>query len=211
MASKKSLLLSIYGINGIILLLYSAVLYYSLLNYQNYRYIIQQLQNPKLSIVEIPQITPVRPLSFILDEYIREPIKFGPFENAQAFVENNTHVKCIKILYGKKELHFVPKDIMNKIKSNSLKYNRYTYNNNKEMLAIKIATNCSPTSIKFLLYKEDINSLPFHKRLLAYHGNTYEQSNYYYDTINYGKSKYLLICSPTRNISRRIKYVVYKH
>lgn len=34
MASKKSLLLSIYGINGIILLLYSAVLYYSLLNYQ---------------------------------------------------------------------------------------------------------------------------------------------------------------------------------
>lgn len=211
MASKKSLLLSIYGINGIILLLYSAVLYYSLLNYQNYRYIIQQLQNPKLSIVEIPQITPVRPLSFILDEYIREPIKFGPFENAQAFVENNTHVKCIKILYGKKELHFVPKDIMNKIKSNSLKYNRYTYNNNKEMLAIKIATNCSPTSIKFLLYKEDINSLPFYKRLLAYHGNTYEQSNYYYDTINYGKSKYLLICCPTRNISRRIKYVVYKH
>ena len=191
------------------LLVYSFVLKYTIKNYQNYKYILQQLENPATTIISVPQISELN--NKFLNSYIREPIKFGPFENAQAFVDNNTHVKCIKTLYGKKELHFVPKDIMNKIKSNSLKYNRYTYNNNKEMLAIKIATNCSPTSIKFLLYKEDINFLPFYKRLLAYHGNTYEQSNYYYDTINYGKSKYLLICCPTRNISRRIKYVVYKH
>ena len=191
------------------LLVYSFVLKYTIKNYQNYKYILQQLENPATTIISVPQISELN--NKFLNSYIREPIKFGPFENAQAFVDNNTHVKCIKTLYGKKELHFIPKDIMNKIKSNSLKYNRYTYNNNKEMLAIKIATNCSPTSIKFLLYKEDINSLPFYKRLLAYHGNIYEQSNYYYDTINYGKSKYLLICCPTRNISRRIKYVVYKH
>ena len=191
------------------LLVYSFVLKYTIKNYQNYKYILQQLENPATTIISVPQISELN--NKFLNSYIREPIKFGSFENAQAFVDNNTHVKCIKTLYGKKELHFVPKDIMNKIKSNSLKYNRYTYNNNKEMLAIKIATNCSPTSIKFLLYKENINSLPFYKRLLAYYGNTYEQSNYYYDTINYGKSKYLLICCPTRNISRRIKYVVYKH
>lgn len=211
MTSPKAISISIGAINAIMLLLYCSVLYYSWLNFQNHRYITQQLQNPKVSMVEVPQITPMRPLSFILDEYVREPIKFGPFENAQGFVENNTHVKCLKILYGKNKLYLIPKDIAQKIKEKKLTYNKYVYNKNKEMLVIRIARNCYPTSVKFLLHKEDIHSLPFYKRPLVYQGDSYETTKDYFDTIEYGNDKYLLVCCPTRNISRRINYVTYTY
>lgn len=208
---QKAVSIAIGAINAIILLLYCAVLHYSWLNFQNHRYITQQLQNPKVSIVEVPQITPAAPLAFILEEYVREPIKFGPFENAQGFVESNTHVKCLKILYGKSKLYLIPKDIAQKIRGKKLAYNKYVYNKNKEMLVIRIARNCYPQSVKFLLHKEDIHSLPFYKRPLAYQGDSYETTKDYFDTIEYGNDKYLLICCPTRNICRRINYVTYTY
>lgn len=56
-----------------------------------------------------------------MNSYIREPIKFGPFENAQGFVQNNTHIKCMKILYHKKALYLLPEDIVAHIYKNDLK------------------------------------------------------------------------------------------
>ena len=51
--------------------------------------------------------------------YMRElDWKLVLFENAQGFVQNNAHVKCIKILFNKEKLYFLPKDIVEKLKKN---------------------------------------------------------------------------------------------
>lgn len=198
--------------NLIMFPLYCVVLHYSYKNHQNALSIEHQLNEAKTSVIEVAQIRPIDNyvLSEIFDSYVREPIKFGPFENAQGFVQDNSHVKCMKILYGKSQLYFIPQDILYKIKENQIKYNKFIYNKNKEMIVTQIQPTCTPKDVKLLLNKEDIASLPFYKRKLAYKSDLYEIQKGYYDTLHYANRKYLLICCPTRNISRRISTLVYK-
>lgn len=111
------------GCNVAMLLMYVPVLHYSLENYKNDQYILQQLKTPQVEIVSVPQIRPASNLvlSSIFDNYLREPVKFGPFEYAQGFVQNNAYLKCIKILFDKDKLYFLPKDIVEKMKRNQIK------------------------------------------------------------------------------------------
>ena len=141
---------------------------------------------------------------------MREPIKFGQFENAQGFVQTNAHVRCMKILYNKPQLYFIPQDIFNKIKDNQIKLNELVYNEKKELMITQIQQNCTPKNVKLLLNKEDIASLPFYKRILAYKNDSYEVDKDHYDTLLYNNRKYLLVCCPTRNISRRIDVLTYQ-
>lgn len=200
------------GCNIIMLIIYIIVFHYSLINYKNNQYIVQQLKNRKVFIIEVPQIKPINNvlLEYIFDNYIREPIKFGPFENAQGFVQSNAHVKCMKILYGKNKLYFIPKDITELINNKSLHINNYVYNKNKEMFIIRTEYDCIPQSVKLILNKEDINTLPFYKRMLAYKEDTYDIEQGYFDTLVVNHQKYVIACCPTRNISRRIKGITIK-
>lgn len=199
-------------LNLLMLCLYGIVFHYSYKNHQNALFIEQQLSNPKISIVEVPQIRPADNyfLSEVFDNYVREPVKFGPFENAQGFVQDNTHIKCMKILYNKPQLYFLPQDILNKIKGNQIKCNELVFNKKQEMMVTQIQQSCTPQNIKLLLNKENINSLPFYRRKLAYKNDSYKVDKYYYDTLLYHKRKYLLVCCPTRNISRRIDVLTYQ-
>lgn len=198
--------------NLLMLCVYGIVFAYSYRNHQNTLFIEQQLNNPQTSIVEVPQIRPSDNyiLSELFDNYVREPIKFGPFENAQGFVQNNSHVKCMKILYNKPQLYFIPHDIFYKIKDNQIKPNELVYNEKKEMMITQIPQSCIPKNVKLLLNKEDIASLPFYKRILAYKNDSYEVDKDHYDTLLYNQRKYLLVCCPTRNISRRIGILTYQ-
>lgn len=198
--------------NLLMLCLYGIVFSYSYRNHQNALFIEQQLNNPQLSIVEVPQIRPSDNyfLSEIFDNYVREPIKFGQFENAQGFVQTNAHVRCMKILYNKPQLYFIPQDIFNKIKDNQIKLNELVYNEKKELMITQIQQDCTPKNVKLLLNKEDIASLPFYKRILAYKNDSYEVDKDHYDTLLYNNRKYLLVCCPTRNISRRIDVLTYQ-
>ena len=201
--AKKIMLIS----NMIIIVMFGIVLKYSIQNYQNYRYIVQQLKNPNSSIIAIPQIDELN--NSYLNNYIREPIKFGPFENAQGFIKDNFHVKCLKVLYSKHTLCLLPEDIVNHIYKKDLNPKKIIYNKNKEMMIVKQNSNKNITHVSFSLNPEDINSLPFYKRRLAYQGSTYSVSKDYYDTLSFRGEHYLLICCPTNNIKRRIRKVVY--
>lgn len=191
--------------------MYAIVLHYSLENHKNEQYILQQLQNQKIEIISVPQIKPISNpiLSYIFDNYLREPVKFGPFENAQAFVQNNAHVKCIKILFNKEKLYFLPKDIVEKLKKNQIRKSFFIYNTHKELIILEIKENCQIKEVKLLLKDEDINTLPFYKRFLAYRADSYIIPEGYYETLVYNQKKYLIICCPTRNISRRLKNITY--
>lgn len=147
------------------LLVYGFVLKYTIKNYQNYKYILQQLKNPNASIISVPQITELN--NKFLNSYSREPIKFGPFENAQGFVQNNTHIKCMKILHHKKTLYLLPEDIVVHIYKNDLQKNHFIYNKNKEMIIVKQRSDKKISSVSFKLNTEDISSLPFYKRFLT--------------------------------------------
>lgn len=205
---KTSIIISC---NIVILLMYAIVLHYSLENHKNEQYILQQLQNQKIEIISVPQIKPISNpiLSYIFDNYLREPVKFGPFENAQGFVQNNAHVKCIKILFNKEKLYFLPKDIVEKLKKNQIRKSFFIYNTHKELIILEIKENCQIKEVKLLLKDEDINTLPFYKRFLAYRADSYIIPEGYYETLVYNQKKYLIICCPTRNISRRLKNITY--
>ena len=190
------------------LLVYSFVLKYTIKNYQNYKYILQQLENPATTIISVPQISELN--NKFLNSYIREPIKFGPFENAQGFVQNNTHIKCMKILYQKKALYLLPEDIVAHMYKNDLKNNHFAYNKNKEMILVKQKNNKKINSVTFKLNTENISSLPFNKRFLAYKGNTYSTTKEYFETMPFRGENYLFICCPTNNIKRRIQKVIYQ-
>ena len=161
----------------------------------------------------MPQIRPASNLvlSSIFDNYLREPVKFGPFEYAQGFVQNNAYLKCIKILFDKDKLYFLPKDIVEKMKRNQIKKTFFTYNTHKELMVLEIKANCQIKEVKLLLKDEDLNSLPFYKRILAYKEHSYIVPEGYYDTLSYHQKKYLIVCCPTRNIARRIKNIAYRY
>lgn len=199
------------GCNVAMLLMYVPVLHYSLENYKNDQYILQQLNTPQVEIVSVPQIRPASNLvlSSIFDNYLREPVKFGPFEYAQGFVQNNAYLKCIKILFDKDKLYFLPKDIVEKMKRNQIKKTFFTYNTHKELMVLEIKANCQIKEVKLLLKDEDLNYLPFYKRILAYREHSYIVPEGYYDTLSYHQKKYLIVCCPTRNIARRIKNIAY--
>jgi hypothetical protein len=201
------------GCNVAMLLMYVPVLHYSLENYKNDQYILQQLKTPQVEIVSVPQIRPASNpvLSSIFDNYLREPVKFGPFEYAQGFVQNNAYLKCIKILFDKDKLYFLPKDIVEKMKRNQIKKTFFTYNTHKELMVLEIKANCQIKEVKLLLKDEDLNSLPFYKRILAYREHSYIVPEGYYDTLSYHQKKYLIVCCPTRNIARRIKNIAYRY
>lgn len=205
---KKCIIISC---NIAMLLMYAIVLHYSLGNHKNEQYIIQQLQNPKAEIISVPQIKPTSNpiLSYIFDNYLREPVKFGPFENAQGFVQNNAHVKCMKILFNKKKLYFLPKDIVEKLKRNQIRKSFFTYNKYKELMILEIKEKGLIKEVKLLLKNEDINTLPIYKRFLAYRADSYIIPEGYYAPLLYNQKKYLIVCCPTRNISRRIKNIIY--
>ena len=210
---NKKISLAICAVcNSIMVIIYVIVFLFSLTNHDNYQYIIQQLRNPKRSVIEVPQIKPINNtvLEYIFDNYVREPVKFGPFENAQCFVQDNAHVKCMKILYGKKKLYFIPKDIADVINNQSLHINRYVYNKNKEIFVYRIKQNYNPTTVSLILNKEAVDTLPFYKRMLAYKGDTYNIEHGYFDTLVVNRQKYVIACCPTRNISRRIKGITIK-
>lgn len=194
-------------LNIFILCVYCIVLRFSIMNYQNHELIIQQLKDPNQTIISVPQIDALN--NKFLSSYIREPIKFGPFENAQGFVQDNMHVKCMKILCHKRKLYFLPDDIVAHITKNDLKSNHIVYNKNHEMMIVKLKSKENITHVTFQLKDENITSLPFYKRILAYKGNTYETSKYYYDTLDFKGQHYLLICCPTNNIKRRIQTILY--
>ena len=157
--NPKSIIISC---NIAILLMYTIVLRYSLENYKNEQYILQQLQNPKTEIISVPQIKPASNpiLSYIFDNYLREPVKFGPFENAQGFVQNNAHVKCMKILFNKKKIYFLPKDIVEKLKRNQIRKSFFIYNKHKELMILEIKEKCLIKEVKLSLKNENINTLP---------------------------------------------------
>ena len=194
-------------LNIIMICVYGIVLKYSIMNYQNNKFIIQQLNNPNKNIISVPQIAALN--NKFLSNYIREPIKFGPFENAQGFVRDNTHVKCMKALYHKRTLYFLPEDIVAHIHNHDLKNGQFVYNQNHEMMIVKLKSRQNITHVTFRLKDENTNLLPFYKRGLAYKEKTYETSNNYYDTLEFNGQHYLLICCPTNNIKRRIQTILY--
>lgn len=103
----------------------------------------------------------------------------------------------------------LPKDIVEKIKSNKIRKDVFTYNAYKELMVLEVKADSQIKEVKFLLNDEDINLLPFYKRLLAYRSNSYTVPEGYYDTMVYNDKKYLIVCCPTNNILRRIKDIVY--
>ena len=51
--------------------------------------------------------------------------------------------------------------------------------------------------------------LPIYKRFLAYRADSYIMPKGYYESLLYNHKKYLIVCCPTRNISRKIKNIIY--
>ena len=76
-------------------------------------------------------------------------------------------------------------------------------------MVLEIKANSQIKEVKLLLKDEDLNSLPFYKRILAYREHSYIVPEGYYDTLWYHQKKYLIVCCPTRNIARRIKNIAY--
>ena len=68
------------------------------------------------------------------------------------------------------------------------------------MILVKQKNNKKINSVTFKLNTENISSLPFYKRFLAYKGNTYSTTKEYFETMPFRGENYLFICCPTNNI-----------
>lgn len=76
-------------------------------------------------------------------------------------------------------------------------------------MILEIKEKCLIKEVKLSLKNENINTLPIYKRFLAYRADSYIMPKGYYESLLYNHKKYLIVCCPTRNISRKIKNIIY--
>ena len=196
------------ALNTVTLIVYCVVMACAVTNYCNYKYIVQQLEDPSVAVVAVPHMTAAD--NTFIAGYIQEAVKFGTFENAQAFVHDDTHITCLKVLYGRKVLRMLPADMVRRLSKGGINENSFVYDDSRNIMAVRMKEAKGVHSVTLCLKPEDADTLPLTKRLSAYRGNTYSVPALRFDTLSVNSRHYLLICCPTNNIKRRIAKIAYR-
>ena len=160
-------------------------------NYQNYRYHCQQLEQKDNYLIKVRQLPHNMSLwmSMIIGRYINPTIEFNYYNCYMAFDKKDNNNRCAAYLYDKKEVVFLPEDVVDNIQRNPQAYQEYATDEHHNLY------------IRQLKPEEKVNKVTF---ILDY---TYELDAFNYEVLDINNRKYLVMTIPPSNISRRIKQI----
>ena len=195
------------ALNAVLLTAYAVVLHFAVQNSRNCNLVVKRLEAPSAAVVAVPHMAAAD--NRFVKGYVREPVKFGAFENAQAFVPSDPYVRCLRILYHKKSLCLLPSDIVGRMLHDDIRPGRFVFDGNRNIVVVRLAGDRAVTRAGFALSRESDCQQPFYRRLFRYGSNFYWTPQDRFATLTVGGRRYLVVCCPTNNIKRRIEKVVY--
>ena len=179
-------------------------------NYNNCEIMKQQLKEPGKEIISV--IQPIKGESPILDyfrhHYVNPSAEFGFYCCYMGFNDKDISIRQAAKLYGKNKVLFIPEEIIHRIETDSLAYNDYELDRNKQLYVWRLENQQKVNKVLFYLKPEDMSKLWPHQRLLSYRHDIYElDDNFHYNVVQIEKKNYLFFTCPTTNIFRRIKRI----
>lgn len=175
--------------------LYSIILYYSIENYQEYKFILSQINNKKSGIILINEAYPPFYIETYILPYIEDHRKDIPFfRSCYNDIENIN----IATTFDCDSLAFVPKTIYNDIINNSDRINDIHKQKAYSIYVIpingKMEDNITPVS--YILAPTDFQQIPFYIRPMAHKMLRYTASEIpvaRYGVISINGQKYLFV------------------
>ncbi|MBO4810162.1 MAG: hypothetical protein J5552_01200 [Prevotella sp.] len=183
---------------------------------ENYCYsekIRQQLMEPgkELIAVEQPQKGASCVMDFFRERYVYPSVEFGFYCCYMAFNADDSNIREAAKLYNKRQLTFLPADVVNRMATDSTAYVNYELDANKELYVWRMDQGRQVESVVFNLKPEDTSALWPHQRLLAYHGDTYVMDDHHhYSVVKAFGRYYLVFTRPTTNVYRRIDTIEWQ-
>ena len=176
-------------------------------NYQNYRYHCQQLEQKDNYLIKVRQLPHNMSLwmSMIIGRYINPTIEFNYYNCYMAFDKKDNNNRCAAYLYDKKEVVFLPEDVVDNIQRNPQAYQEYATDEHHNLYIRQLKPEEKVNKVTFILGDEV--PIHFYQRILTYPDYTYELDAFNYEVLDINNRKYLVMTIPPSNISRRIKQI----
>jgi len=176
-------------------------------NYQNYRYHCQQLEQKDNYLIKVRQLPHNMSLwmSMIIGRYITPTIEFNFHNCYMAFDKKDNNNRCAAYLYDKKEVVFLPEDVVDNIQNNPQAYLKYNTDEHHNLYIQQLKPGQKVNKVSFIL--SDEVPIHFYQRILTYPDYTYELDAFNYEVLDISNRKYLVMTIPPSNISRRIKQI----
>ena len=176
-------------------------------NYQNYRYHCQQLEQKDNYLIKVRQLPHNMSLwmSMIIGRYINPTIEFNFYNCYMAFDKKDNNNRCAAYLYDKKEVVFLPEDVVDNIQNNPQAYLKYNTDEHHNLYIQQLKPGQKVNKVSFIL--SDEVPIHFYQRILTYPDYTYELDAFNYEVLDINNRKYLVMTIPPSNISRRVKQI----
>lgn len=189
----------------ILCIFYGSIVYCSILNYQEYQRILQQIKEPSTYI-----ITTTVPNYGIMENWIRTPlIKLNSgyyFSYSPSSWEN----KYIATTYHKDSLVFLPSEFIESISLD--KFDTFGTTSSLPFYAKRLPEYQSINKVSYQLKETDFASLPFYIRPFAHKLGRYtltEVETDKFGVININGGSYLLV-GKNKIIDNRVKEIIYE-
>ena len=182
-------------------------------NFDNWQHITKQMDKPGQEIISVrqPEKGRSRIMDFFREHYVNPSVEFGYYCVYMAFNTNDINTRLAAAISGKKDIVFLPEDVVERIESDENAYTNYELDRNKNLYVWRIKDNHQVKRIVFNLKPEDTSKLLTYQRLMAYKGDTYVMDDdFHYSVVEVCGRSYLIFTKPTTNIYRRIKDIRYE-
>lgn len=178
----------------IIGLLYSAVVYYSIVNYREYKYILSQIKQKQDTIIPINVIS----FPFYIETYILEYLDDTRAEMGNCYYYDNCWNRCIAATYCMDSIAFVPKIVYDDIVNHSDRINDIKQQKDYPFYVVPTNDNTENIAPTFILNPTDFQQIPFYlrpiaHRMLRYTATEVQASPSLYGTIYIKGKKYVFI------------------
>lgn len=192
--------IAIYIISSI---LYSIIVYYSIDNYREYKYILSQIKNKQDTIIPINHFYPPSYIESYILKYTD-----GNNSNFYDYVWN----RCIAATYGYDSIAFVPAIVYNDIINHSDKINDINKQKDYPFYVIPTNNSIANATPTFILRPTKFQQLPFYIRPIAHRMLRYTATEIpasQYGTIYIKGEKYLFI-NKYNVVDDRVKAILLK-
>ena len=181
-------------------------------NYNNYQNMEEQMKEPGKEIISVRYpIKGEQPvMDYFRNRFVNPFTDFGYYCSYMGFNAKDINMRYAAALYGKKQMVFLPEDVVQRIESDSTAYYNYELDNHQSLYIWQLSEDKTVNKIVFELKPEDLSLLWPHQRLLAYKDDTFElDDNFHYSVVHINGRSYLIFTRPTTNIYRRINNIRY--
>ena len=159
----NSVLLSVSNVLSLGLIL--PILYYSWINYEDYKYCEKQLMQPGKTLI----LTRANQIPSFFDQYVMQYVDFAT-PRVWYFACVNSPENAA--LYGKPEIHFFPENLYFDISYHPAKYHKFNSTSNCRLYAKQLSNGEKINDITYILDKGEVEK-PRSMTTIQFNGNVY--------------------------------------